>query len=107
MTAPQLAPEREARLWDSSDRETFRFDIADLNERLSAATAQEIIEWAAGSYGDGLVLTTSFGIQSAVMLHLASSVNPSMPVIWVDKGYLPEETYRFADKLTRRQELCH
>ena len=82
MTAPQLTAERESRLWDSSDSETLRFDIADLNERLSAATAQDVIEWAAGSFGDGLVLTTSFGIQSAVMLHLASSVNPSMPIIW-------------------------
>ncbi len=105
MTAPQLAPEREAHLWNFSDRKTFRFDIAELNERLSAATEQDIIEWADGSFGDGLVLTTSFGIQSAVMLHLASSVNPGMPVIWVDTGYLPEETYRFADKLTRRLKL--
>ena len=76
MTAPQLAPERETRLWDSSDHRTLRFDIAELNERLSAATAQDVIEWAADAFGDELVLTTSFGIQSAAMLHLATSVSP-------------------------------
>ena len=50
-------------------------------------------------------MTTSFGIQSAVMLHLVTSVNPNIPVIWVDTGYLPEETYRFADELTKRLNL--
>ena len=50
-------------------------------------------------------MTTSFGIQSAVMLHLATRVNQDIPVIWVDTGYLPEETYRFADELTKRLNL--
>ena len=103
MTSPILGPERGSRPWDSSD--PFAFDIAALNDRLSNATAQEVIEWAVRSFGDGLVLSTSFGIQSAVMLHLASTVKPDIPVIWVDTGYLPEETYRFADQLTRRLKL--
>ena len=50
-------------------------------------------------------MTTSFGIQSAVMLHLATSVVPRIPVIWLDTGYLPPETYRFAAELTERLDL--
>ncbi len=103
MTSPTLDPERISPLWDLSD--PFPFDVADLNDRLFNATAQDVIEWAARSFGDGLVLSTSFGIQSAVMLHLASTVRPDIPVIWVDTGYLPEETHRFADQLTRRLKL--
>ena len=30
---------------------------------------------------------------------------PDIPVIWVDTGYLPPETYRFAEKLTQRLKL--
>lgn len=105
MSTLQLAPLRKDLLGDFSDPETFRLEITELNERMSVATAQDVIEWADGSFGNGLVLTTSFGIQSAVMLHLASSVNPGIPVIWVDTGYLPEETYRFAEDLTRRLKL--
>ncbi|NEQ92348.1 MAG: phosphoadenosine phosphosulfate reductase family protein, partial [Okeania sp. SIO2G4] len=46
--------------------------------------------------GSPLIMSTSFGIQAAVMLHLATTVVPNIPVIWVDTGYLPGETYRFA-----------
>ena len=74
-------------------------------EHISRLTAREIVEWSADCFGDGLVLSTSFGIQSAVMLHLATSVRPELPVVWVDTGYLPEETYRFADELSRRLDL--
>ena len=39
------------------------------------------------------------------MLHLAVSVKPDIKVLWIDTGYLPPETYRFAAALTRRLRL--
>jgi len=50
-------------------------------------------------------MSTSFGIQSAVMLGLVTSVIPDIPVIWIDTGYLPAETYHFAEKLIQRLSL--
>ncbi len=67
--------------------------------------ASELVQWAAEEFGDGLMMSTSFGIQSAVMLHLVTQVVPDIPVVWVDTGYLPLETYRFADELTQRLNL--
>ena len=67
--------------------------------------AQGVVEWAAYTFGDGLVMSTSFGIQSAVMLHLATRVVPDIPVVWVDTGYLPPETYRFAEELREQLSL--
>lgn len=78
---------------------------ADANERLRDVDAHDAIRWAAETFSDGLVLTTSFGAQSAVMLHLAASVVPDIPVIWVDTGYNFKETYQFADDLTDRLKL--
>ncbi len=92
-------------LWDFQHPESFRFDIAEINDHLVKATAEEAIEWAVGALGDSLVVATSFGIQSAVMLDLATRVKPGIPVVWVDTGYLPAETYRYADELTRRLDL--
>lgn len=51
------------------------------------------------------VLTSSFGAQAAVMLHLVNQVVPKIPVILVDTGYLFPETYRFIDDLTTRLDL--
>jgi phosphoadenosine phosphosulfate reductase len=72
---------------------------------LEKATAEERVKWAVEKYGGGLVLTTSFGIQAAVMLHLVTRVAPKIPVIFIDTGYLFPETYRFARELTDRLEL--
>lgn len=79
--------------------------LTEINRDLSDATATEVIQWAAHTLGEGLVLSTSFGIQAAVMLHLVTQVVPAIPVIWIDTGYLPAETYRFADELTQRLNL--
>ena len=72
---------------------------------LSSATAEERIRWAAGEFGDGLILSTSFGIQAAVMLHLATRVVPAIPVVFIDTGYHFPETYRFASDLSKRLQL--
>ncbi len=61
--------------------------------------------WAVGEFGSSLVLSTSFGAQSAVMLHLATQLAPGIPVVFVDTGYLFPETYLFADLLTQRLKV--
>jgi len=80
-------------------------DTAAADRRLSGASPSERIAWAYKEYGNSLVLSTSFGAQAAVMLHLATQVVPGIPVVFVDTGYLFPETYRFADELTSRLKL--
>lgn len=80
-------------------------DLEAVNRHLESASSEEIIQWAAGTFGEGLVMSTSFGIQAAVMLHLVTRVIPDIPIIWVDTGYLPAETYQFAQELTERLDL--
>ena len=72
---------------------------------LEIASATERVRWAHETYGDQLVLTTSFGVQSAVMLHLITVQIPKIPVIFVDTGYLFPSTYTFAASLTERLKL--
>lgn len=72
---------------------------------LESQSAEQRVQWALETFGPRLVLTTSFGIQSAVMLHLVTRLAPEIPVIFVDTGYLFPETYRFARDLTERLGL--
>ncbi|HUJ44436.1 MAG TPA: phosphoadenylyl-sulfate reductase [Opitutaceae bacterium] len=72
---------------------------------LERATAAERVQWAVDTYGDGLVMTTSFGIHSAVLLHLVTRIAPNLPVVFIDTGYLFPETYRFAEELGARLQL--
>lgn len=80
-------------------------DLEVVNKQWSEATGTELVTWAARTFGDRLVMSSSFGIQSAVMLHLVTRVVPDIPVIWVDTGYLFPETYRYTEELTQRLDL--
>lgn len=78
-------------------------DLDEIN--LEGASAEERVRWAVERFGDELIMTTSFGTHSAVMLHLVSSLVPDIPIVFIDTGYLFPETYRFAAELTERLDL--
>lgn len=79
--------------------------LAEINAELEALSAQERVRWALTNLGSEFALASSFGIQSAVMLHLVTNEFPKVPVILTDTGYLFPETYQFIDLLTRRLSL--
>lgn len=70
-----------------------------INQQLEQMSAAERIQWALEQLPGQQALTSSFGIQSAVMLHLVSRIQPDIPVILIDTGYLFNETYQFIDQL--------
>jgi phosphoadenosine phosphosulfate reductase len=80
-------------------------DLDAVNERLASADAPDVIRWAADAFGEKLVMTSSFGAQSAVMLHLATRIVPEIPVIFIDTGFHFPETYQFAEQLAQRLHL--
>ena len=75
------------------------FDPAQACAELEQLDAFGRLRWGQQRFGAGFALTTSFGIQSAVSLHLVSRLEAPVTVIWVDTGYLPVETYQYADSL--------
>ena len=76
--------------------------LSALNRWLAAMSAQDRIAWAFDSLAGPHALSTSFGVQSAVSLHLLTQAKPDIPVILVDTGYLFPDTYRYADQLVQR-----
>lgn len=79
--------------------------LADINAQLEALSAQERVAWALEHLPGEFVLSSSFGIQAALMLHLVSQQKSDVPVILTDTGYLFPETYQFIDQLTERLQL--
>jgi phosphoadenosine phosphosulfate reductase len=76
-----------------------------LNSRLEGLSAEQRIEWTLRFLPGNHVMTSSFGIQGALMLHLITRIVPDIPVVLVDTGYLFAETYGFIDQLTERLQL--
>ena len=66
---------------------------------------EERVEWAFKNLSPHFVLTSSFGAQSAVCLHLLTQQQSDIPVVLIDTGYLFPETYQFIDALTSKLNL--
>ena len=81
------------------------FDLAEMNRELAAAPAEQRVAWVLEHFPGRVVLTSSFGAQSAVCLHMVTRQQPDIPVVLVDTGYLFPETYQFIDELSERLSL--
>ncbi|MEQ9918757.1 phosphoadenylyl-sulfate reductase [Pectobacterium aroidearum] len=79
--------------------------LAVVNGELEQLSAQERVSWALENLPGDYVLSSSFGIQAAVSLHLVTQQRPDIPVILTDTGYLFPETYQFIDALTEQLKL--
>lgn len=79
-------------------------DLDQINARLRDLPPEEIVRWAL-SLGKPTLTTTSFSPNSAAMLHVATRVDPNMPVLWIDGGYNMADAYRVAEELIDQLRL--
>jgi phosphoadenosine phosphosulfate reductase len=79
--------------------------LAEINQQLATLSPAERVAFALNQLPGQHMLSSSFGIQAAVMLHLVTRVKADIPVVLTDTGYLFPETYRFIDELTARLQL--
>ena len=75
------------------------------NRLLAQRDAEARVAWTLEHFRGQTLLSSSFGAQSAVLLHMASRQQPDLPVVLIDTGYLFPETYRFVDELGERLGL--
>lgn len=75
------------------------------NQHIIKMTAQQRVQWACENLPGKIILSSSFGAQSAVSLHLVTQVVPDIPVLLIDTGYLFKETYAFIDQLQEKLKL--
>ena len=71
-----------------------------LDRALRTASPAEVIEAALNAVGrEHLALVSSFGTESAALLKVMADVDPAIPVIFLDTGWLFEETLAYRDTL--------
>ncbi|TDR18406.1 phosphoadenylylsulfate reductase (thioredoxin) [Marinicella litoralis] len=80
-------------------------DLNELNQKLGGMSVINRIELMAQQAPQQLAMTSSFGIHSAVFLHLINQIIPGIPVIMIDTGYLFKETYQYAAQLEQLLNL--
>jgi phosphoadenosine phosphosulfate reductase len=81
---------------------------AHLDRKYRGRDARDVLSAAVHDLFRGRVtLVSSFGADSAVLLHLAAGVDPATPVTFIDTGQLFDETLRYRDELTARLGLTN
>lgn len=100
---PTTVAERPGILFDEA--ETRAQAVAHCNQHFESLSAEERVAWALEHLPGEHVLTSSFGIQATVLLHLVTRQRADIPVVFIDTGYLFPETYLFVDRLTERLKL--
>jgi phosphoadenosine phosphosulfate reductase len=78
---------------------------ARLDAELRHAHPKAIIAKALEIFGPELALVSSFGAESAVLLHMASEVSRSIPVLFLDTGMLFGQTLDYRQQLAARLKL--
>lgn len=87
-------------VYSRDDRPISADDVRALNAELADASPSAIIAAALGSVRPGhFGIVSSFGTESAVLLAAAAEVDPSIPVLIIDTGYLFPETLAYRDQL--------
>ncbi|HET9475041.1 MAG TPA: phosphoadenylyl-sulfate reductase [Steroidobacteraceae bacterium] len=76
-----------------------------INEWLGSVDAATRVRWALENLPGPFAMSSSFGAQAAVSLHLVTQQAPGIPVILIDTGYLFPETYEFIEQLSRQLSL--
>ncbi len=76
-----------------------------LNDWLASVDAATRVRWSLENLPGPFALTSSFGAQAAVSLHLVAAQSPDIPVILIDTGYLFPETYQFIEQLRKQLSL--
>ncbi len=82
-------------------------DLDRINQSLGQ-DPEALVSWALArsrERGGPAIVTSNFRPYASVMLHLATRLQPEIPVIWMDNGYNTPETYLHAEALRRRLGL--
>ncbi len=80
---------------------THTFDLEKINQELEGKKPEEILAWAVREFSGRIAMSSSFGPESGVLLHMASRIDPNIPVLFLETGYHFPETLEYKENLTK------
>lgn len=87
-------------MWDYTGMKSVQ--VKKINKSLSAAHNDVRIAHILNKYRDDVLITTSFGTTSALLIHMISRIRPDHPIHFINTGYLFPETLEYKDQLIER-----
>ena len=95
-----------ARPFDPAHAAAAHADL--LNQRMANWRTRDLLDEAINREFEGdVALVSSFGAESVVLLHLVASVQPAIPVVFIDTGKMFGSTLRYRDEVVARLGLTN
>ncbi len=83
-------------------------DAVRLNRMFRGSSTLEMLEGVIeGDLAGDIAIVSSFGAESAVLLHLVAQVDPNVPVLFLDTGKHFEETLKYRDEVVEKIGLTN
>jgi phosphoadenosine phosphosulfate reductase len=79
--------------------------LSEINGQLGGKSPEEIIRWAAETFGSEIKLASSFGAEDVVVIDMIAKVAPQIAVFTLDTGRLNDETYEVMEATRSRHGI--
>ena len=77
-------------------------EAGELSIAFEGEEPEAVLAWGIERFSPGIAISTSFQIDSVVLIDMAYAIDPDIPVFSVDTGRLPAETLELAERLRAR-----
>lgn len=74
-------------------------------KHLTGQTPEHIVAWALETFGQGLTIASSFGVEDVMLIDIASGMTPHPDVFFLDTDLLFHETYRTVEAIETRYPI--
>src|SRR6056297_3467142 len=82
--------------------ESCKNQLTQLNNLFEAKNPDEILKWAAATFGSKIVMGTGFGPSGVFLIHRLYQLGLPISVFYLDTNLLFSETYELCDKLEKQ-----
>ncbi len=91
-------------------RQSIRFtnsaQIVELQAKAEHWTPQQVLSWAFDTFGNGVAISSAFGVEGMVLIDMASHLRKDFRLFTVDTEFLFSETYNLMDKIEQRYGIA-
>ena len=74
-------------------------------ETLEHLSPQQILQWAVETYGQDLLMTSSFGLNGVALIHMLQTITRSFTILFIDTGYHFPETLKTKQQIEAKYGL--
>lgn len=80
-------------------------EVQRLNEEFESKSAQELLQWALGRFGNKIALASSFGVEDVVLIDIMWRIDNKARIFSLDTLRLDTETYDVIDRIREKYDI--